>query len=73
MFLWAKIPAHIETVREFIDEILQKTHVFLTPGEIFGSNGNRHIRLSLCSTEKDFELAIQRILKWKAKELSLVS
>ncbi len=73
MFLWAKIPARIDTVRAFIDEILQKTHVFLTPGEIFGSNGNRFIRLSLCSTEQDFKLAIERILKWKAKELSLVS
>ncbi|MCF6360008.1 MAG: aminotransferase class I/II-fold pyridoxal phosphate-dependent enzyme [Cyclobacteriaceae bacterium] len=73
MFLWAKLPAHIESVRGFIDDILHNTHVFLTPGEIFGTNGNRFIRLSLCSTEQDFELAIQRILKWKAKELSLVS
>ncbi len=73
MFLWAKLPTQIESVRGFIDEILHNAHIFLTPGEIFGTNGNRFIRLSLCSTEQDFELAIQRILKWKAKELSLVS
>ena len=73
MFLWAKLPTHIESARGFIDDILHNAHVFLTPGEIFGTNGNRFIRLSLCSTEQDFELAIQRILKWKAKELSLVS
>jgi aspartate/methionine/tyrosine aminotransferase len=73
MFLWAKIPAHVESVRGFIDDILHNAHVFLTPGEIFGTNGNRFVRLSLCSTEQDFEQAIQRILKWKAKELSLVS
>ncbi len=73
MFLWAKLPAHITSTRAFIDEILQKAHIFLTPGEVFGSNGDRFIRLSLCSTQQDFEMAIQRILKWKAKELSLVS
>ncbi len=73
MFLWAKIPAHISSVRLFIDDILQNALVFLTPGEIFGSNGDRFVRLSLCSTTQDFEVAIQRILKWKAKELSLVS
>lgn len=73
MFLWAKIPSHIQTVRTFIDEILHKTHIFLAPGEVFGSNGNRFIRLSLCSTEQDFNLAINRILQWKAKEISLVS
>ncbi len=73
MFLWAKVPEHVASTRVFIDEILQKTHVFLTPGEIFGSNGDRFIRLSLCSTQQNFELAIQRILKWKEKELSLVS
>ncbi len=73
MFLWAKLPTHVESVRDFIDDILHNTHVFLTPGEIFGTNGNRFIRLSLCSTEQDFEIAIQRILTWKTKELSLVS
>lgn len=73
MFIWAKVPEHILSSRKFIDEILHKTHVFLTPGEVFGTNGDRYVRLSLCSTKQDFELAIERILKWKAKELSLVS
>lgn len=73
MFLWAKLPNHVSTVREFIDDILHNALVFITPGEIFGSNGDRYIRLSLCSSERDYEIAIKRILKWKAKELSLVS
>jgi LL-diaminopimelate aminotransferase len=73
MFLWAKLPDHVSTAREFIDEILNKAYVFLTPGEVFGSNGARYVRLSLCSSEKDYKKAIERILKWKAKELSLVS
>lgn len=73
MFLWAKLPSHVSTAREFIDDILHKALVFLTPGEIFGSNGDRYVRLSLCSSEIDYKRAIERILRWKAKELSLVS
>ena len=73
MFLWAKLPNSVSTPHMFIDELLHNANVFITPGEIFGSNGERYIRLSLCSSEKDYKIAIERILKWKAKELSLVS
>ncbi|MET7000912.1 pyridoxal phosphate-dependent aminotransferase [Chitinophaga defluvii] len=61
LFVWAKIPAGYTDGFALSDEVLQKAHVFITPGGIFGSNGNGYIRVSLCKDEKVFEEAIQRI------------
>ena len=51
LFVWGKIPESIPDVESFVDEILIKTGVFITPGFIFGSQGNRYIRISLCADE----------------------
>ena len=59
MFVWAKLPEGI-SAEEFIDSILIKKHVFITPGTIFGSNGNGYIRFSLCVSEEKIEEAIKR-------------
>lgn len=61
MFVWAKIPVTNENGYTLTDEILQKARVFITPGGIFGSNGNGYIRVSLCQDEKVFQEAIERI------------
>lgn len=61
MFVWAKIPDTIDNGYTLTDEILQKARVFITPGGIFGSNGNGYIRVSLCQEEKVFQEAIDRI------------
>lgn len=61
MFVWAKIPDYASDSTTFSDTILNNAQVFLTPGAIFGSNGNRYIRISLCSDEKNIEIAINRI------------
>ena len=61
MFVWAKIPAGIENGYALADEVLQKARVFITPGGIFGSNGNGYIRVSLCQDVAVFSEAIQRI------------
>lgn len=61
MFVWAKVPSTAKDGYALTDEILQKAHVFITPGGIFGSNGNGYIRVSLCKDEKVFEEAIGRI------------
>ncbi|HEY0608384.1 MAG TPA: aminotransferase class I/II-fold pyridoxal phosphate-dependent enzyme [Chitinophaga sp.] len=61
MFVWARIPATAKDGYEVTDEILQKAHVFITPGGIFGSNGKGYIRVSLCKDEAVFEEAINRI------------
>lgn len=62
MFVWAKIPEKWQDSYELADEILDQAHVFITPGGIFGSQGNRYIRISLCATEDFFEDAINRII-----------
>jgi aspartate/methionine/tyrosine aminotransferase len=61
MFVWASIPSPYENGFAFSDEVLEKAHVFITPGGIFGSKGDPYIRVSLCSKEDVFEEALQRI------------
>jgi LL-diaminopimelate aminotransferase len=52
MFIWAKIPEKYVDSFEFTDMLLQKYGIFITPGAIFGSNGNRFIRISLASKDE---------------------
>ncbi len=61
MFLWGKIPAEYKSSEELADKILYDCRVFLTPGFIFGSNGERYIRISLCATEEKLKEALDRI------------
>lgn len=60
LFVWAKLPSEIKSSEEFIDKILLEKHIFITPGTIFGSNGNGYIRFSLCVTEEKIKEAITR-------------
>jgi len=60
MFVWAKLPASVTSAEDFIDEILLKKHIFITPGTIFGSNGEGYIRFSLCVKEEKIREAIER-------------
>lgn len=61
MFVWGKIPAHLNDVEELTEKILHEARVFITPGFIFGSNGARYIRISLCATESKLTEALSRI------------
>ncbi|MFA4870007.1 MAG: aminotransferase class I/II-fold pyridoxal phosphate-dependent enzyme [Pedobacter sp.] len=63
LFVWAKIPDHYQDAYALSDEILYGSSVFLTPGGIFGSQGSRYIRISLCGDLSRFEQAISRISK----------
>lgn len=63
LFLWGKLNDESITTEQLADKILQEAHVFITPGFIFGSNGNRYIRLSLCATEERMKEALHRIKK----------
>jgi LL-diaminopimelate aminotransferase len=63
LFVWGRIPDKIDSCEKFVEEILTKTHVFLTPGFIFGSKGDRYIRISLCADEKTLKEAKERIQK----------
>ena len=61
LFVWAKLNEDVKSSEKFIDKILYKHMIFITPGSIFGSNGDRFIRLSLCVEEKIIEEAINRL------------
>ena len=61
MFVWAKVPDSIDSVEKFVDDILYKANVFITPGFIFGSNGERFIRASLCASQETIKEALTRI------------
>jgi aspartate/methionine/tyrosine aminotransferase len=65
LFLWGRIPDSIESCEEYVEEILNKTHVFITPGFIFGENGQRYLRISLCATEQRLMEAKERLTKYK--------
>ena len=61
MFVWAKTPNNFSSGYALSDQILIENAVFITPGGIFGSQGNEYIRISLCAKEEIFKEVIQRI------------
>lgn len=63
LFVWAKIPGAYADGFALSDAILQKARVFITPGGIFGNEGNNYVRVSLCSTEEKYSEALSRISK----------
>ena len=66
MFLWGRIPDSYADVEELTERVLHEARVFITPGFIFGSNGKRFIRISLCAKDEKFRKAVERIkaLEW---------
>lgn len=61
LFVWAKIKDPSKSVEEFCDDIIDNAKVFITPGHIFGKNGEGYIRISLCSSEEILNHALDRI------------
>jgi LL-diaminopimelate aminotransferase len=66
LFVWGRIPDNAASCEEFVEAILMKTYVFLTPGFIFGTKGDRYIRISLCADEKTLSEAKKRIIRYLA-------
>ncbi len=61
MFLWGRIPHQYADAEQLTEQLLHKARVFITPGFIFGSQGQRYIRISLCAKEDKLEEALRRI------------
>mgnify|MGYP006084128449 FL=1 len=61
LFVWAKIPDSLESSDILIDELLYKKNIFITPGKIFGSQGDRYIRISLCLEKSKLKEALNRL------------
>lgn len=66
LFIWARIPESYADCYALSDELLYQAHVFITPGGIFGSAGDRYIRISLCAKMEVFDQAIARMENAKA-------
>ncbi|MDF1559179.1 MAG: aminotransferase class I/II-fold pyridoxal phosphate-dependent enzyme [Bacteroidales bacterium] len=61
LFLWGKIPSQCPDAVEMTEKLLHENHLFITPGSVFGENGKRYIRISLCATEELLTAALERI------------
>jgi len=61
MFVWAKLNDGALSSEAFIDKILYEKDIFITPGTIFGTQGEGYIRFSLCVNEDQIITAINRM------------
>ena len=61
LFVWARVPDSWASAEEYSDQILNRTGIFITPGFIFGSQGDRFLRISLCAKKKVLRTALDRI------------
>lgn len=61
LFLWGRVNDSIPDVEQYTCDLLEEAHVFVTPGFIFGRNGSRYIRISLCADEDRLNEALRRI------------
>ena len=66
MFLWGKIADKYDNAEQLTERVLHEARVFITPGFIFGSNGERYVRISLCAQDDKMQEALRRIggLAW---------
>lgn len=60
MFVWARIPKAYNSSEAFADSVLYDKNIFITPGTVFGSNGEGYVRFSLCVTDEALVEAIER-------------
>ena len=65
MFLWGRIPDSYSNCEELTERVLHEARVFITPGFIFGSKGERYVRISLCAKEEKIQAALERIERLK--------
>ncbi|HCM60546.1 MAG TPA: aminotransferase [Bacteroidales bacterium] len=70
LFLWGRIPDTYGDAGELTEELLHRNHLFVTPGSVFGDNGLRYIRLSLCAEEEIMIKALQRIRSGAKKKVT---
>ena len=69
MFLWGRIPDDYADAEKLTERVLHEARVFITPGFIFGQNGRRYVRISLCAKDDKIEEALARIIQWKRNKV----
>ena len=68
MFLGGRIPDSYSNCEELTERVLHEARVFITPGFIFGSKGERYVRISLCAKEEKIQAALERIRNLKIED-----
>ena len=68
LFLWGKVPENIQSGEKLSDELFYKARVFVTPGFIFGKNGEKYIRISLCATPAKLRESLKRVNEYMASQ-----
>ena len=63
-YLWAKIPSSFSTDIEFCEQALENAGISITPGSIYGENGNGYVRITICQPEEIIRSAISRLKNW---------
>ncbi|TNF38889.1 MAG: aminotransferase class I/II-fold pyridoxal phosphate-dependent enzyme, partial [Bacteroidetes bacterium] len=61
LFLWGRVPDSYSDAEELTEKLLHGSHLFITPGSVFGENGRRYLRISLCADEELLEKALKRV------------
>ena len=62
LFVWAKLPIGITNSEDFVDELLYQKDLFITPGTVFGNNGEGYVRFSLCISEEKIKEVLSKFL-----------
>lgn len=68
LFLWGRVPDSYRDAEELTEKLLHGSHLFITPGLVFGDNGRRYIRISLCADEELLEKALARVRRSKESD-----
>lgn len=68
LFLWGRIPDSEPSSESLADRILSEARVFITPGFIFGTNGERYVRITLCAPTDVLDEAAGRIRRSRGKD-----
>jgi len=63
LFVWCALPDGVTDDKKFVDEVLHYQHIFITPGSIFGKNGEGYVRFSLCVKEEEIATMLERVSK----------
>jgi LL-diaminopimelate aminotransferase len=66
LYVWSTIPVG-QSALDFANALLDEVHVSLTPGTVFGEQGEGYVRLSLTSPLKRIKQAMRRLTNWMKK------
>ena len=61
MFVWAKIPKGFASSQEFVEEMITKAGVVMTPGSAFGELGEGYVRIALVQEEEEIKRAARQV------------